>query len=88
MLTNLGAVYVGRISYSLYLWHFPVIVLFAVLLPAGPISLLATVIMIIAVSIISFHLVEQRFRVGARESPYSSRRRPRVVAASVLVVRA
>jgi len=86
VLTNPGAVYVGRISYSLYLWHFPVIVLFAVLLPAGPISLVATVIVVIAVSIVSFQLVEERFRVGARVSEDSWRRRPRVVAARVLVV--
>src|SRR5690606_37195603 len=35
LLTNRVATYLGDISYSLYLWHFPVAVLGVTLLPAG-----------------------------------------------------
>ena len=64
-LTNPGAGYVGRISYSLYLWHFPVIVMSAVLLPAGAMSTVATVLVVIAMAVASFHLVEEPVRRGA-----------------------
>lgn len=54
---------VGKLSYSIYLWHWPVIVLFAstVLLNAGtiPFALLLT----IALSISSYYFIEQPFRI-------------------------
>jgi len=56
--------YIGRISYSLYLWHFPVIVLSAALLPAGPASTLSIIVVISALSAASFHLVEEPLRRG------------------------
>ena len=64
LLTNAGAQYVGRISYSLYLWHFPVIVLVGSALGAAWFSVPLTALLIVASSIASFHLVEERFRHG------------------------
>ena len=66
LLTNRGARYVGRISYSLYLWHFPVIVLLAALLPDGPMTVAVTAVVIVALSVISFHLIEQPMQRGVR----------------------
>lgn len=63
LLTNPGSRYVGRISYSLYLWHWPVIVLVAALLPRrtalqDPIALL----LMAGLSVASYHFVERPFR--------------------------
>jgi hypothetical protein len=57
-------VYIGRISYSLYLWHWPVIVLlpYAVLHP----SILSKVLLMFALAVTSFHLVEDPFRKPTR----------------------
>ncbi|MDD7961379.1 acyltransferase family protein [Microbacterium thalli] len=61
-LTNPVSVVVGDVSFSLYLWHFPVIVFAAVLLPAGDVAtwLVLGITGILAVA--SYHLVEQPFR--------------------------
>ncbi len=55
--------YVGKISYSLYLWHWPVIVLGATL-PGGTTTLAKAGLLTLAVllSSASYHLVEQPFR--------------------------
>jgi len=86
VLTNPAAMYVGQISYSLYLWHFPVIVLLAALLPAGPMSLLATAVVMIAVSVGSFHLVEERFRDVSRTRPVQRHPRRVVTGRAVALV--
>jgi len=70
--------YVGRISYSLYLWHWPVIVLGATLpsgtTAAGRAGLLALALLL---SVASYHLVEQPFR---RSRPVRAAAGRRVVA--------
>jgi peptidoglycan/LPS O-acetylase OafA/YrhL len=56
--------YVGKISYSLYLWHFPVIILATSLSPqpgAWPVVVLQSACML-ALSIASFHFVEDPLR--------------------------
>nr|WP_245216584.1 acyltransferase family protein [Sagittula salina] len=63
-------VYIGKLSYSLYLWHFPIFAfgrLCAVDLP-GPLDWAAWVLLTLACSIAGYHLVERRFRfdVGNR----------------------
>ncbi|NHI17390.1 acyltransferase family protein [Microbacterium excoecariae] len=62
-LTVRPVTYVGDISYSLYLWHFPVAILLVTLLPAGSVAygvvaLAATAIL----SVASYHLVEDPAR--------------------------
>ncbi|MFF2370074.1 acyltransferase family protein [Agromyces sp. NPDC058110] len=62
-LTNRVSRYLGDISYSLYLWHFPVIVLLAALLPSGSSrTLLIAVVLMAVLSVASYHLVEQPVR--------------------------
>jgi len=63
LLTNPLSRYVGRISYSLYLWHWPVIVLVAALLPRksalqDPIA----VLLMVGLSVASYHFVERPLR--------------------------
>lgn len=57
--------FVGKISYSLYLWHWPVIVLLLLGLPAGEMDgvlrLVATILSF-ALAVLSWRYVEQPFR--------------------------
>ncbi|GGF43465.1 acyltransferase [Microbacterium sorbitolivorans] len=63
ILTNRVATYLGDISYSLYLWHFPIAILGVTLLPAGSKRYyLAAIVLTLALSIASFHLVENPAR--------------------------
>ncbi|GAA0997612.1 acyltransferase family protein [Subtercola frigoramans] len=59
-LTNALSVFVGNLSYSLYLWHLPVIVFALLLLPAPTLEN-ALIIggLILATSLISYFLIEQ-----------------------------
>lgn len=59
-LTNRGAGYVGDISYSLYLWHFPAIVLLGSLIPEGT-WLFTSVAMVVSViaAVLTYHLIEK-----------------------------
>lgn len=62
-LTNRVSTYVGDISYSLYLWHWPIIVLLAVYLPLDTLPNQAIGLgLILVLSIASFHLVEDPIR--------------------------
>ena len=57
--------FVGRISYSLYLWHWPVIVLLLLGLPAGAIDLslgLVAAGVSFALAVLSWRYVEEPFR--------------------------
>ncbi|ODT22319.1 acyltransferase family protein [Microbacterium sp. SCN 69-37] len=60
--TNPIAVTIGNASYSLYLWHFPVVVFAAALLPASPWSLPLTLAIIAVVGFASYAIVEQPLR--------------------------
>ena len=69
-LVNPAASYVGLVSYSLYLWHWPTIIICEALVPrsAGvfwPMTVLAIVVLTVA----SFHLVESPFHHGASRVP-------------------
>lgn len=62
-LTNRAAGYLGAISYSVYLWHFPVIVLLpAVVDPASRRYFVLALALTAALSVASYHLVEQPVR--------------------------
>jgi peptidoglycan/LPS O-acetylase OafA/YrhL len=65
-LRNPAMAYVGRISYSLYLWHFPVIIFATALLGDGTATfyLIATISTVV-LSVASFHLVEDPIRRSA-----------------------
>ena len=62
-LTNRASGYLGAISYSVYLWHFPVIVLLTALVdPASRWYYVLALLLTAALSIASYHLVEQPVR--------------------------
>ncbi|MDQ0075257.1 peptidoglycan/LPS O-acetylase OafA/YrhL [Arthrobacter oryzae] len=64
------AKYVGDISYSLYLWHWPVVVFYVFRLGRPPGLLHGSVIALVslAAAVASYHLVEQRFRHPRRRA--------------------
>jgi len=69
-LTNRVAVFIGDMSYSLYLWHFPVIVFAGVLLPESGSRVWITLGAVAVLSLASYLIVEQPLRyapfLGAR----------------------
>lgn len=73
-LTNRGSGYVGDISYSLYLWHFPIIIIGVAVWGDDPVALVLMGLAIVLVSVYSFHLVEDPLR---RNDWVRSRRAPR-----------
>ncbi|MGO4803636.1 acyltransferase family protein [Arthrobacter sp. 2MCAF15] len=67
--------YIGDLSYSLYLWHWPVVVVYVFHLGRAPgiIQGTAMVAISLALAVASYHLVEQKFRHGARSPQAPSR---------------
>jgi peptidoglycan/LPS O-acetylase OafA/YrhL len=61
-LRNPVSVYIGNISYSLYLVHWPVIVILGALMPKGGLFDLAAVALTVGLAIASFHFVENPLR--------------------------
>ncbi|KAA9089668.1 acyltransferase family protein [Microbacterium radiodurans] len=61
-LTNPVAVFVGDISFSLYLWHFPVIVFAAALLPGGAVATGLVLGVTAVLAIASYAAIEQPLR--------------------------
>lgn len=62
-LTNPVAAYIGRLSFSLYLWHFPVVVLLETMMPrTEPLYFMVAIALTIVLSVGSFHLVEDPIR--------------------------
>jgi peptidoglycan/LPS O-acetylase OafA/YrhL len=55
----------GNISYSLYLWHWPAIVLATVLWPESAVAPIVAGILALLPAIMSYNLIEQRFRYSA-----------------------
>ncbi|MFW0769049.1 acyltransferase family protein [Arthrobacter koreensis] len=75
-LTNPASRYIGRISYSLYLWHFPVVVFAAALAPDTP-PLLALALTA-GLAVLSFHWIEDPVRRSRWLQPrYAARERGR-----------
>lgn len=62
LLTNAVAGYIGNISYSLYLWHFPAIIICGALIGTEPLSLLICAAAFTLAAVYSFHLVEEPIR--------------------------
>jgi len=75
VLDNPLSVYIGNLSYSLYLWHFPVLVFTLLLMPEQTPVVTAIIFgLTAAISMIAFYLIEQPFhhspllrRSGSRE---------------------
>jgi peptidoglycan/LPS O-acetylase OafA/YrhL len=61
-LRNPVSVYLGNISYSLYLVHWPVIVILGTVMPDGAFFYLAAVALTFGLAIASFHFVESPLR--------------------------
>ena len=75
-LTNPVAAYIGRLSFSLYLWHFPVIVLLESIVPRSqPLYYAFAIALTIVLSVSSFHLVEDPIRRSSWLDGKSSPRR-------------
>ncbi|MDQ0767989.1 peptidoglycan/LPS O-acetylase OafA/YrhL [Pseudarthrobacter defluvii] len=73
-LTNPISRYIGDISYSLYLWHFPIIVLFGALLPVeGPLLFAAILAAAGGMSVLSYHLLEDPIRKSGWLEPKGKR---------------
>ncbi len=82
MLTNPVAGYLGQISYSLYLWHFPVIVLLATVLSPGPGYDLIALMMTLVLATGSYLLIEE----PVRRSRWLERSGPRTRARTWLLL--
>lgn len=68
--------YLGDISYSLYLWHWPVIVFYMEVKGRGP-GVLGTagiIVLSLALASLSYHQIEQRFRFGGTVRQTGGRR--------------
>nr|WP_058253601.1 MULTISPECIES: acyltransferase family protein [unclassified Gordonia (in: high G+C Gram-positive bacteria)] len=61
-LTNRASVYVGEVSYTLYLWHWPVIVLLAAVIPEGGPYYLTALVTTAVLTVVTFHLYENPIR--------------------------
>lgn len=69
-LTNPISRYLGDISYSLYLWHFPLIIFMEALLPAeGPLYYVLVLAAIVLVSAASYHFIEDPIRKSSWLDP-------------------
>nr|WP_045064213.1 acyltransferase family protein [Rhodococcus sp. AD45] len=64
VLTNRVSTYIGDISYSLYLWHWPVIILLAALMDSGTYYYIAALFLMFGFSIASYHFFENPIRAS------------------------
>lgn len=68
LLSTSPAVFLGKISYSLYLWHWPVFVLYTYVTPE-PLTALETLLLLfvtVILSVLSWHFVETPIREARR----------------------
>ena len=74
-LTNGASRWVGDISYSLYLWHFPVVIFGAVLVPAQtPLYFVCAIFAMMGLSIASYYFIEEPIRKSNLFAPRMGRR--------------
>ena len=78
-LTNPLSRYIGKISYSLYLWHFPVVILLATVFATNsPLYLPLALVLMVALSMFSFHFVEDPIRHSLWLESSQTRQRERM----------
>ncbi|QXQ09622.1 acyltransferase family protein [Paeniglutamicibacter sp. Y32M11] len=76
--------YIGNLSYSLYLWHWPVIGLTAAVMPSGSFVYLGVVAFSTTIlSVITYHFVEQAFRYQKPSKDRDKHRSPKSSAGAV-----
>ncbi|MFM8858019.1 MAG: acyltransferase family protein [Actinomycetota bacterium] len=63
-LTNPVARYIGDVSYTLYLWHWPVITLMASLLPRGPVYYGLVVVLTVGLTVVTYRFFENPIRTS------------------------
>jgi peptidoglycan/LPS O-acetylase OafA/YrhL len=83
------ASYIGDISYSLYLWHFPVIVFTLTVVERSPASIAFMVAAMAALSTLTYHFVEDPIRRSSWLRSWSRplpRRNSQLVGAAVVAV--
>jgi peptidoglycan/LPS O-acetylase OafA/YrhL len=78
-LTNRVSSYLGDLSFSLYLWHFPVIVFMTALMPLGWGFYGVTILLIGFFSVFAYHLVEDPIRKSLWLDPKYSRAERRAI---------
>lgn len=84
LLENPVSRFVGKISYSLYLWHWPVIILSETLMVKGSLEQIGTALVVsLVLATVSFYAVEQPIRETTFLSKPSPSRQPRVLSARV-----
>jgi peptidoglycan/LPS O-acetylase OafA/YrhL len=77
-------VYIGKLSYSLYLWHWPIIVMFRWTVGMDTLAkMIAAALLALAASMFSYHVIERPFR-GTRSA--ATRRDGRVVALGAISI--
>lgn len=74
LITNPASRYVGRVSYSIYLWHWPVVIILPTLMAKDSPQFIAVALTLIAVSsVLCYHLVETPVRRSSWLSPKAPR---------------
>lgn len=86
VLDNAVARYIGRISYSLYLWHFPVIVFLHSVDPThSVVTGLVGVLLMLALSMLSYHFLEMPIINSSWLKSHTSARRSRQLVGAIAV---
>jgi peptidoglycan/LPS O-acetylase OafA/YrhL len=77
LLTHPASVWFGELSYSLYLWHFPVIVLLASLFPEpSPLYYVSCLVLILGLSVAAFYGLEDPVRKSSWLTARPRQRQP------------
>jgi peptidoglycan/LPS O-acetylase OafA/YrhL len=61
-LTNPAVTYIGDVSYTMYLWHFPAIILLGAVLPTGLPYFLLVIAVTLALTAVTYHFYEDPIR--------------------------